>query len=681
MKTNNYTLKGFITFFVLWCISSFSLQAQQLTPECYVEIEPNRYVIHFALPPFELHDDDEIDYEDESNFGEDDDCGTFTEIVIGDDIDYDVTDVPGYPALPFFSLNLLLPECVSEVNVYMESANIDYIYPPYLILPAMAGSYQYIQNDTAYSTSFDEECYYAQDYYNDGRDWQYPEGFYQNFYNTSEIYTQNGTKGITLSIYPFSYYPKQWYMDVLFSCRFYVEFDCGDLIETIDEINNTDNFDSFVTKISFDTFNETEIETDPTSYNAKYLIIAARRSFSDVLDPYIAYKRQQNYETEVMYLEDYDGLGSAIMIDYLIHSNYLLSPDFVLLVGDLNDIPLYYPYDNDLYHPIIGRWVVRNDYDHHMDLQRIIDKTIQSETGYTGISSSAVLFSGIDSKKRLSRNFYRSIKRMANKSFDPLGIPYTLYDGRNGNIGFNSMRQSLQATPSFLVYNGHGTTLSLGNNIVSSGISAPYNILPDGFNAASTVYNHISDLNNNNPFPMGFGFACSLNSYETDESFGAEWVNSPNGGVALYASVTTSYVAPDNVLSKRIFKRLRNLTNKIGNFPLGLWLYLGESDYYHAFPTSIRKGQVNKYILIGDPTMYVYGMDSYGEIAPFHMPNSNGKNCSHEASNIIQIDIYDISGKLIQTTNHLQDVDFQSGIYILKYTDAAGNITTQKIIK
>lgn len=676
MKTNYFILKGIIAFFALWCVNVFVLQAQQLTPECYVDIEPDRYIIHFVLPPYDLQYEDENDYEAENNYGEDDNCGIFTEIVMGDDIDYDVTDVPGYPQLPFFSLNLLLPECVEDVNVYMEFPVIhNQIYLDYLISPAIKGNWI---NENGDEVSLDEECYNSE-YYNYGHTCDYPDGFCRDFYSTSGIYTVRNTKGITLSIHPFSYYPTQCNMDVLQEAIFVVEFDCGDLITTIDEVDSTDDFDSFVAKLSFDTYNDTEIY--PPSYKGKYLIIASQYSMAEFLDFYVDYKRQQNYETEVIYLDQIGELGNPEFIQHLICcDNILDSPDFVLLVGNLNEIPPCSPYSDSPYHTLVGRWIVNGDAGYHIELQTAINKTIQSEIGYNYISSSAVLFSGIDSKKRLSKNFYRSIKRMANKSFNPLGIPYTLYDGRNSNIGFNSMRQSLQATPSFLVYNGHGTTLMLGNNIVASGISTPYKILPDGQDAASTVYNHISDLNNGIPFPMGFGFACSLNSYETDESFGAEWVNSSNGGVALYASTTISYVTPDNILSKRIFKRLRKSTNKIGNFPLGLWLYLGESDYYHAFPTPTRSGQINKYNLIGDPTLYVYGMD--GDAAPFHMPYNKNINNSDEIVDNVRIDIYDISGKLLQTiTNEVQDINLQAGIYILQYIDANGNMTTEKIIK
>lgn len=566
--------------------SILSLQAQyQLTPECYVDIEPNRYVIHFTLPEYWMEEDDGNDYEEGNGESEEDDeCGIFSEIVMGDEIEYDVTDEAGYPELPFFSLNLLLPECVSNVIVYTESSIIEQDYPSYYIAPATKGSW--VNEDGVY-TELDDECFNSE-YYDYGYTADYPNGFYRNFYATSNIYTLFNSKGVTFSIHPFAYYPEQGYMDVLREAIFIIEFDCGDLISTIDEVQSNTEYNALVTQLYFDTFNEMDV-TNNTGNNGRYLIVAAHRDMETSLMPYVYYKQSQNYETEVIYLDDYGCEGNAEWIKQVIYCNDVLpEPDFVLLVGNLDDIPPYSgssddndPYTDDPYHMFLGRWITIGEAGYYEDLISIINKTIQTETKYVETASSAVLFSGKDNKKRISKKFFKRNKKIANKSFDPLGIPYTLFDGRNSNICFTSMKQSLQATPMFYIYSRHGThLLDSKGKTVSSGIAAPYYVLPDGYFASGITYNHISDLRNQTPYPMGFGFSCLLNTYDVNDNFGAKWLSSYEGGVSMYGSTTVSYSSPNGKSSKRMFKTFKKLTNRINNFPISLWLRLGEYDYF-----------------------------------------------------------------------------------------------------
>ena len=684
MKTD-YELKGLITIIVLWIVSILSLKAQyQLTPECYVDIEPNRYIIHFTLPAYSLEDEDGNDYVEGNGeyAGEDDDCGTFTEIVMGDDVEYDVTDEAGYPELPFFSVNLLLPECASNVNVSLESSAMEQDYPPYYISPATRGSWV---NEYGDITELDDECFNSEYYYN-GYTNEYPNGFYRDFYSVSNVYSVFNSTGITFSIFPFSYYPEQGYMDVLREAVFIIEFDCGDVLSTIDEIQSNPEYNSIAAQLYFDTFNEIDVVNN-TGSNGKYLIVAAHRDMEESIMPYVYYKQSQNYNTEVIYLDDYGAIGNSSFIRDLIYWNDILPyPDFVLLVGNLSEIPPCWgyddadaPYTDDCYHPFLGRWIIGETQDElgeYADLRHIIDKTIQTEIDYVYSYSTASLFSGTDSKRRVSKKFYRNIKRVANKSFSPMGIPYTLYDGRNFSqtMAQSYMINALQSSPRFFIYRGHGYAGSY-----SSGIASPYWL--GSWDVPS--------FGNGSPTPMGFGFACSLNTYNTDYNFGARWVASDGGGgAAFYSATTPSYRSSNNYLAKRMFKMLRKMTNKLDNFPLSVWLKLGELNYYWSFPTWMRGIQIDKYNLIGDPTLAVYGMDMGGSYAPFHMPRQQNKDVINtdisDDSSIISIEIYDISGKRITSIKDLlqmNNLPLQSGVYVIKTTYNDGTFNTNKIIR
>lgn len=663
MKTTN--LRGLIAVLFFSFVNCMLVQAQyQLTPECYVEIEPNRYVIHFTLPDYFMEE-------------EESECGIYSTIVMGDEVDHDETDEAGYPTLPFFSLDLLLPQCVSSVSINLEQEQLEQVGVGDLILPARLGS---VQTEDGNTILLDEECHNLE-YYTYGSTGEYPNGFFRDFYATSNIYNYLSNKGVTLSIHPFSYYPEYGYMDVLREAIFVIEWDCGDLISTMDSLQQSGTYNSYVGQLYFDTFNEIEIEN--TGVNGKYLIVAARRDMEGDIETYVSYKRSQNYETEVIYLDESGVIGNAEQISNVIYNNdFMDNPDFVLLVGDLYDIParygsnsIYNPYSDDKYHPFLGRWIIGEQGDmfgSYYDLTAIINKTIAAENNYVNTYSTAALFSGVDhSSQSLSRRLYKNIEKIANKSFDRMGIPYTLYDGRNyssnPNQAQNYMCSTLQSNTRFFVYMGHGNRSMVGE---------PYIL-------------HYSNLPNSTyPFSMGFGFACSMNSYTTDSNFGARWLADGHGGAAFYASTVNAGVSSTKSLSKKIFTQLRKLTNKIGNFPISMWLRIAEDKYYNACRGLERGLQISKFNLMGDPTLAVYGMDEGGGYAPFHISKKDNRDIEENnfftENQIDKIEIYNIDGDKVATIDNeatiLQSL-LQPGVYFVKTIYKDGTMSTYKFMK
>ena len=360
-------------------------------------------------------------------------------------------------------------------------------------------------------------------------------------------------------------------------------------------------------------------------------------------------------------------------------------PDYVLLVGNLTEIPPFtgidnglFPYSDDNYHPMLGRWIIGEAvdiYGAYADLRNIIDKTIYAEMSYPYRNSVASLFSGTDNKSRISKNFYRNVEKIANQSLTPMGISWYLYDGRYFSSTPNPlsvMTNSIFSNPRFFIYRGHGF-----HNSSTSAIGNPY-----GLDAGSIPY-----IFNGMNGPMGFGFACALNTYNTDYNFGARWVASKYaGGPIFYGATTVSLRPSNNNLAQRLFKDLHKLTNSIGNFPISFWLRQGELDYYLNFQTITRGVQIDKYCLIGDPTFAVYGMDG-GSFATFRAPRNNNNiqnNPNERTKNISKIYICDISGNVILTTDNFSDIQSQtlsSGVYVVKtiYTD--GTTKVDKIIK
>ena len=668
MKTINFKRLVVVLFCSFVNIVSFYAQ-YQLSPECSVEIDGNRYIIHFTLPEYIITEDSICDM-------------LFSSIEMDDDVDYDITDEAGYPALPFFSLDLLIPECVTNVWGYMEEESTSSEELDYLIQPAMLGSW--ITEDGEY-VNLDEECY-NWEYYSTGATEEYPNGYCMEYYSLSNIYTFSGAQGVTLNIHPFVYNPAGT-LDVLSEATIVIEFDCGSLESTINDLQSQGTYSAYVAQLYYDTFGG-EIEVVYNSgENGNYLILAANRDFETYLSPYVNYKRGQNYITEVVYLDECNLIGDSQGIKAYIDTNTVVSdPDFVLLVGSLSEIPPFAggnntanPYTDDGYHDFVGRWIVEEEWDTYgayAGLKHVIDKTIAAESYYIDTYSTAVLFSGTDNSKRwMQRSFYRNIERIARKSFDQMGIPYTLYDGRDylddRAQGHVYMTSAIEHGNNFFIYRGHGTPMKIWE---------PYRVDTAYVNATTML---------SSPYSMGFGFACDLNSYTTNSNFGARWVVGNSGGVSFYGATCVSYHYPNNVLAKRIFKELKKLTNKTDNFSLSVWLRISEQKSYRALMGPVRNRQVRKYNLIGDPTLAVYGMDIGGNYAPFHMPPKDKETIeqseSFDRSQIHSVEVYDVSGKKIASSNDGQRLPIEdslfSGVYIIKVTYANGTISTNKLIK
>ena len=667
MKYKQFLLNLLCLLGMLNISGLLTAQQYQITPECSIEMETNKYIVYFTLPNYTL--------EDEENH-----CDYFTKIAMADN-DYDVMDEPGYPELPFYSLRLLLPLCASDVRVSILSSNTTQEYPHYPIIPAYKGSIVNFQEEY---TELDPDCFNA-DYYNSGYTIDYPNGFYNSYYDVSNIYTVFGYNGITFSIFPFSYQPDQGYIDVLQTAVFEIEFDCDGLIAMIDEMTAYPDFNSTAAQLYYDSFNEMGVSSN-TGENGTYLIIASHRDMATNLAPYVQYKQGQNYITEVLYLDDYGTLmlGDSTWIKHLIeHNNILPNPNFVLLVGNLEDIPPCGgtndpddPYTDDCYHPLIGRWIIGEETDYwgdYADLRNIIEKTIETETNFINPYSTAALFSGTDSHNmHVDEVFYQNIEDVANTSFYLMGIPYTLYDGRYYSSNSQAlwyMTNAIQNNPRFFIYRGHG-----GHNNYTAAIASPYWLYAD----------QIPALSNGDTGPLGFGFACGLNTYETDYNFGARWIASNGaGGAAFYGATTDSYRSANNVLAKQMFRSLRLLTNFGDNFPISLWIRISELTYSLPLRTATRRMQTRKYVLIGDPTLSVYGMDYVGNYEPFHAPHKDFLN-DGEANIIDRTEVYDMSGHLLTTIHHSQNVTqlpLQFGVYIVKTIFSDGTSITNKIIK
>ena len=652
-----YKIGILLVFLILFpfCLWSAPLSSV-LHPEYTLSVDGNRYIIDFVMPEYRIMREDSLDAVEERHFGpwvsmKEDDCPVFDIIDVRADCDY--TDITSYPELPFFSIDLLIPRNAESVKVQFLPNDMEEVFLNRYIQPAVSG------------IDSEEDCFNFQ-YYKNGADSVYPKGFYRNYYEQSDLYMVGAWKGVTLSIFPFAYYPDAYTAKVLKTGRFIIDFDGGNLRDEISDVLQHSDLTATMAKLTFNTFDDDAVKLDECP---SYLIVAAQEAMASYLQPYVNYKIRQGYNVQVVYLDQCGKLGcdGDIMKDFINKNNGVCSnPDYVLLVGDLKEIPPYSgknidtdPYTDDPYHPRISRWIVKEKDGRFPDLTAIITKTMDTEYEYTQSNSSAALFSGIDKEKKgFSRRMFKSIKYTARQSFAKMQVPYTLYDGRSVAVNFNSMKSALQANPRFFVYSGHGYASSY------SGIAHPYDVFPSDFQLTNSI---LSLQNISSPFPMGFGFACTLNTYEIINSFGASWVSEQSGGVSFYGSTTISYSASNYYLCRRMFITLKQLTSRLGNFPVSVWIQTAETKYKNALCTETRKRQALRYSLIGDPTLYVYGCKEDGAVAPFHSPR---REVLEETESLAaeEILVFDVMGRLLyQGDKSDSDLSLPSGLYIVQH--------------
>ncbi len=649
----------------LLVISALSLICYGATihPEYTLTIAPDHYIVDFTLPKYQIlydSDDDKLDAQSISSWKDmqDDDCPPFCYIEIDENSDY--TDELSYPELPFYAIHLLLPDAATNVKVtFLPNAMTQEYFKEY-VHPATAGSTvdqygNYYDMDTACFNTF---------YYSHGYDATYPNGFYTQFYDTSNIYNYYKTTGITLSIHPFSYAPQLGLADVLLGGRFIIEFDGGDVVDKIIELQKEQSVESILSQLYYSTFVDLPINSYES--NPKYLIVAARSSMDSYLLPYIKYKQQQGYDVKTVYLDKDNmlGVGGQKLADYILYNNGVMkSPDYVLLVGSISDIPAYKgsskmlnPYTDDPYHSSIGRWLIKYQDWHYPDIDQIINKTKLSEGNYASSNTTAAIFSGIDKLKIRSRWFYKDAKYVAEKCFGRMGLRYSLNDGREATR--SDMINDLQRQPHFFFYCGHGYAPDNGDytNFFTSGIADPYNLTQKMITLLNNGYGNS---------PMGFGFSCALNTYALDyDNFAARWVAGRCGGVTFYGPTVTTMDCPDRYLSRRIFDTYMDLVYAIGNFPISWLINIGETSYYNSLQTITRKHQALKYNLIGDPTLYVNGRDEMGKVAPFHVQGRDHINIQHKSDKSESVILYDIVGKKIGEYTNFNDIP--SGIFIVE---------------
>lgn len=569
----------------------------------------NGFIIDFTLPDYTVRDtniyenfgiNQTYSYIDIQNFGE--------------------MAEEGYPNLPQHTLNLYIPTNTTTFSVSTSNKQTQSILLSHPILP-----YQdFFQTD---SVEFLKNTVY---YNSDG-------SLFAFDYQISDTFDIMGARGIAFSIFPFRYNPIAGSISKTQSIRFTIthngSFASGHGQQNAPLASGSSVKNEYLGQI-FDNYPASKQNAPgliTSMYRGKYLIITAPM-FENTLSYFANYKRNIGYDVTVV-TTHITGIAANNIKNYLQtqYNNTSTRPDYVLLVGDVDNIPpsagsVSGITDDDYTHPITDLDYTRlSGDDYYADiflgrlpvssaaqLQNIIHKTIFMETNLHRFNKHALLVAGGgNGKNSFSSNVKDVKKELENKNFT-----CTVFHTKDGATQADVLN-ALNNDNTLFIYRGHGSYTSLA--AVDFSIS--------GGSISSRT---------NSVFPFGFGFACLTNcfAYTAGTSFGESYVRSSVGGVSFFGASTISYRDQNNIINEKIFNQLNN------NDRLSHVINKGMKEYHDRFWGFLHKEKTKRHIrmynLLGDPSLYMFGIgcQSDYEIATnvtFH----NGDQVTYEAGNSI----------------------------------------------
>lgn len=657
-------------------VQIFASKHIQINEYVSLSIEGDEYIVEYTSPYFELREK-EITAKNEKQL--------FSQVVYGDNKEvfsqifdngdenienagdfFDYTEEYGAPEIPFFSLDLHVPNNTSiETSVIetsyfdMKNDTVSSIIQPFCIPYKYIPSQVFEEDVEADKIQFDETIY--------------NEDVFNPQYRISEVEGFMGSEGVTFTFYPLIYHPIDNTIIPIAYAKYRIKLNSSISIEDLMDITINDDNNAYELTHFYDNYKNIPQKSLATLSAGHYMIITTNK-YVATLGTFINHKSTLGYQiTTKRFAEG----TSAVTIRNFLRKWYRMYgsyPKFTLIVGNYDDIPFSYGVIGDADNPptdiyyaclekeeigtetnfkpetIVGRWPVRNS----TELTSVINKT-KAFDNLTNITRRFSLFSGTGDGEN---SFASDITSAYNKIRTTPYSTSVMYDGRNGFTHTEIINEFLSYNDLLFVYRGHGGSTLLGS---------PYTYISTSYIPSHQAY-------------FTIGLACQLN-WPADYKFGNKWINNGDRACGIYASTTNSNRSSNSYLSKHLFSYY---TDQATNLSWGEWMSGGAAKYYSALSTSARKKETKKYLILGDPSLYLYGFDSTTRTPKPYQMRSNIEN-ANDISNIINsisgenienVDIYDITGHLLTTTLWNNNIDIsanfskiiaelQSGTYII----------------
>jgi hypothetical protein len=423
----------------------------------------------------------------------------------------------------------------------------------------------------------------------------------ENFYARDEWYPQNvaelgvvdqirGHSLVLLNVYPVRYNPRKEEVSICTGVRLRIHLTGSDVEETDRRLRRWHSpvFEEMLQSsvLNYGRYLAKVVPPLPIGY-----LVIVHDDYYDQVLPLAQWKEQKGFEVTVTGLSEISPQTNAGIKNYIqgAYDNWAVPPTYVLLVGDIGDIPTFsgsssttetdLPYSDmeGSYFPEIelGRFSVSST----TEATAIVDKVLDYEK--TNLSTldlfdEAVFMASLDNYT-ISEGTHNYV---ISTYLEPNGYKCHKIYARLGG-GTSDITSNINAGRAIANYSGHGNRTSWSN---------------PGFSKTN-----IDALTNADMYPFVISNACLTSDIGYNECFGEHWVNVANkGGIAHWGSSNYTYWGEDDILEKRMYRAIfeDSLFTLAGMTDQAKWyLYQyygggGMSRYYYEC-----------YILLGDPSL------------------------------------------------------------------------------
>jgi Peptidase family C25/Propeptide_C25/Secretion system C-terminal sorting domain len=481
--------------------------------------------------------------------------------------DFGVVNETGLPALPQLSFNMFIPYNDDHPSLDVIRVNSEIKELKQKIYP--------FQQPWEKNNNFSDRPFTIDRNYYNSTGKTYPA------VDISEPFIINGVKGIIVTIHPFNYNPIENKLTVINSGEF--KLNLNNSVSPVSGKSRT--FNNFFKDI----FANYEYTTERAGGN--YLIITAPSYEADIA-PFAAYKSAAGFTVDVFNTGATGTTNTAIKaFIQQRYDNAATRPDFILLVGDVANIPAwtgsgadnpttdlnYVQLEGSDYFAdaFIGRFSVANT----TQLGNAISKSTFMES-YVGTLDQKNVFMASSDNYTISEGTHNYV---INTYFDPAGYTNLKLYSHTYGATTTQLINALNDNQVFAIYSGHGSETSWA----------------DGPPLSQSQVNALT----NTWYPYVYSFACLTGSFENGECFGETWLRTAHGAASFYGSSVTSYWDEDDILERNVIKAMfeDDLTRVTPMFVQGM-IYL--VDHYGGINSTTLR-YMEMYNLMGDPSLPV----------------------------------------------------------------------------
>ena len=481
--------------------------------------------------------------------------------------DYGVINEAGLPALPQLSFNMFIPYEEDNPSVNVESIRSEIKELKMKVYPFQL---PWEKNSPISERPFTID----RNYYNSA-------GKFYSPVEISEPFIMNGVKGIIVTIHPFNYNPLENKLTLINAAEF--KLNLHRYVAPV--IGKSVTFNNFFNDI----FVNYEFSGQRSGGN--YLIITAP-SFEANLAPFVDLKTSSGFTVDVFNTTITGTTNSAIKtFIQQRYDNTATRPDFILLVGDVANIPAWTGSGGDnpttdlkyvqleggdsFPDAFIGRFSVSSG----TQLDNAISKSSFMES-YIGSLDMKNVFMASNDNYSISEGTHNYV---INTYFDPAGYTNMKLYTHTYSATTAQLIAALNDNQVFAIYSGHGSETSWADG-------PPLN------------QSQVTALTNT-WYPYVYSFACLTGAFATAECFGETWLRTAHGASSYYGSSVTSYWDEDDILERNVFKSMfeDELTRVTPMFVQGMIYFVNHFGGINS--TTLR--YMEMYNLMGDPSLPV----------------------------------------------------------------------------